>query len=33
MSRHRTRIITPVVLGLVLAIGNREAAASSEAAL
>ncbi len=31
MSRHRTRIITPVMVGLVLAIGSREAAASSEA--
>ena len=33
MSRHRTRIITPILAGLVLAIGSRAAAASSEAAL
>jgi len=33
MSRHRTRIITPVMVGLVLAIGSREAASSSEATL
>lgn len=33
MSRHRTRIITPILVGLVLAIGSRAAAASSEAAL
>jgi cytochrome c len=33
MSRHRTRVIAPVMVGLVLAIGSREAAASSEEAL
>lgn len=33
MSRHRTRIIPPILVGLVLAIGSRAAAASSEAAL
>jgi len=33
MSRHRTRVIAPVMVGLVLASGSREAAASSEEAL
>lgn len=33
MNRHRTRIITPILVGLVLAIGSRGAAASSEATL
>ena len=33
MSRHRTRVITPIMFGLVLAIGSLQATASSEAAL
>jgi len=32
MSRHRTRVIAPVMFGLVVAIGSLDATASSEAA-
>jgi cytochrome c len=33
MSRHRTRVVAPAMVGLVLALGSLASAASSEAAL